>query len=136
MARGGARPGSGRPVGSGRSLKARMRFARAEAKAANSGSAFNGRALPYLISVFSDESKPDQVRIEAAKTVVKYQEHQLSTITPSDVAKPDSDTIAIAAGTDLRQLARAIVAVLTNAARADLLEITVDPAPPSPNEVN
>ena len=37
------------------------------------GGAFEGDALAYLMSVYKDPSKPENVRIDAAKAAIRYE---------------------------------------------------------------
>jgi hypothetical protein len=71
MARGGSRPGAGRPKG------ARDRLDREAAEAA----ALEG-VMPkdFLLSIMRDEDKPLDVRMEAAKSAAPYYHAKLAAI--------------------------------------------------------
>ena len=44
------------------------------------GGAFEGDALAYLMSVYKDPSKPENVRIDAAKAAIRYERPALAPV--------------------------------------------------------
>lgn len=84
MARGGARPGAGRPK------QARNKRTE-EQEAAVKASGLT--PLEYLTSVFQDENAPAAARIDAAKAAAPYVHAKLSSI---EVAGPGGDPIEYA----------------------------------------
>jgi hypothetical protein len=56
------------------------------------GGAFEGDALAYLMSVYKDPLKPENVRIDAAKAAIRYERPALSPIE----RRAESDTVPLA----------------------------------------
>ena len=59
--------------------------------AAQIQSAFEGDALAFLMSVYKDPSKPENVRIDAAKAAIRYERPPLA-----PVEQPQRDFVPIA----------------------------------------
>ena len=57
------------------------------------GDAFEGDALAYLMSVYKDPSKPENVRIDAAKAAIRYER---PAIAPVERRDPESDFVPLA----------------------------------------
>jgi hypothetical protein len=57
------------------------------------GGAFEGDAHAYLTSVYKDPSKPENVRIDAAKAAIRYEKPALA---PVEQGGPDTDFIPLA----------------------------------------
>jgi hypothetical protein len=57
------------------------------------GGAFEGDALAYLMSVYKDPLKPENVRIDAAKAAIRYER---PAIAPVERRDPESDFIPLA----------------------------------------
>ena len=57
------------------------------------GGAFEGDALAYLMSVYKDPSKPENVRIDAAKAAIRYERPALA---PMEQGGPESDFVPLA----------------------------------------
>jgi hypothetical protein len=55
------------------------------------GSAFEGDALVYLMSVYKDPLKPENVRIDAAKAAIRYERPALAPV----VQGPERDTVPL-----------------------------------------
>ena len=56
------------------------------------GGAFEGDALAYLISVYKDPSKPENLRIDAAKAAIRYERPALA---PVEQGGPESDYVPL-----------------------------------------
>jgi hypothetical protein len=56
------------------------------------GGAFEGDALAYLMSVYKDPSKPENVRIDAAKAAIRYERPALAPVE----RHPDPDFVPLA----------------------------------------
>ena len=57
------------------------------------GGAFEGDALAYLMSVYKDPSKPENLRIDAAKAAIRYERPALA---PVEQGGPESDYVPLA----------------------------------------
>jgi hypothetical protein len=57
------------------------------------GGAFEGDALAYLMSVYKDPLKPENVRIDAAKAAIRYERPALA---PVEQGGPERDSIPLA----------------------------------------
>lgn len=71
MARGGKRPGSGRPPGA-----RNKRSIEQEAQIRESGKT----PLEYLVSIYQDEEQPERMRLEAARSAAPYVHPKLSAV--------------------------------------------------------
>src|SRR6266852_1806297 len=56
------------------------------------GGAFEIDALAYLMSVYKDPSKPENVRIDAAKAAIRYERPALA---PVEQGRPESDFVPL-----------------------------------------
>jgi hypothetical protein len=56
------------------------------------GGAFEGDALAYLMSVYKDPSKPENLRIDAAKAAIRYERPALAPVERPD---PESDHVPL-----------------------------------------
>lgn len=74
MARGGARPGAGRPAGAA-NVKTR--------EIANAAAAADVTPLSYLLSVMLDEENTPAVRMDAAKAAAPFVHPRLSSVEAS-----------------------------------------------------
>ena len=57
------------------------------------GGAFEGDALAYLISIYKDPLKPENLRIDAAKAAIRYER---PAIAPVERRDPESDFVPLA----------------------------------------
>ena len=57
------------------------------------GDAFEGDALAYLMSVYKDPLKPENLRIDAAKAALRYERPALA---PGEQGGPDNDFVPLA----------------------------------------
>ena len=57
------------------------------------GGAFEGDVLAYLMSVYKDPSKPENVRIDAAKAAIRYERPALA---PVEQGGLESDVVPLA----------------------------------------